>query len=172
MYTCACLCAHAHILLVPTITTRAKEPGEGVSRGLTTRFARSEGYPVPRWKVNGWAQEAGSHQSTTQTINCSSDRKGGERKSSLCPTALWMFVGSFCSRQDDGGGKQRVQIGKNICFSDTIGALDIVTISTKSANLVLFLCTVTGFYLLVNFPGLSAPWELDLCSFYLCLPNF
>lgn len=94
-----CVCAHAHILLVPKTTTGAKEPGEGLSWGLTARFSRSwvpSAQVKGRWVDTGVRQEAiRGHHRLLAAAKTEGEEKGKALCAPLFSPALLMFVGSF-----------------------------------------------------------------------------
>lgn len=115
--------------------------------------------------------EAGCPQRTLPSLVVSTG--GGERKGSLCSPprsqqALRTFAGSLRSRQDDGGRETACPGRAKTCSVDHTGALDIITIPRKSANLATFLCTVVGFYLLLSFPWTTSSLRAGPL---LCGPN-
>lgn len=169
---CTFLCTHSPPL-TPTTTTEAREPGQGLSRGSHSQICNAGVLPqCPCKRQVGGDKTGGRMPSKDTAVPGSFNRGRREERLSVPPPrsqqALRTFAGSLRSRQDDGGRETACPGRAKTCSVDHTGALDIITIPRKSANLATFLCTVVGFYLLLSFPWTTSSLRAGPL---LCGPN-
>lgn len=162
------VCVRAHA----SLSFQQLPPGRIWARGSQWDLESRRVTMVTMWQTDGWGQAGRRRppEDTTVTVGYNRDqRERGERRLPVAPPLNPAGTLHVCwtPRCSAGWWWRTACLSK--CGKNT-GALDITATFRKSADPNSFLCTVVGFYLFQDSPGLRALWKLGLCS-YLCGPN-